>query len=62
MMQRRVKRIPTPEEYNEEYFLKNWGGFEEYLQGKVSLRHQKALEYLEVHPGETILDIGCARG
>lgn len=62
MIQRRMKKTHPPGEYTEDYFLTNWGGFEEYLQGKISLRHQRALEYLEVHPGEVILDIGCARG
>ena len=62
MTRRKIKRIHTSDEYNEDYFLTNWGGFEERLQGKVSLRHRRALEYLEVHPGEIILDVGCARG
>ena len=62
MTRRKIKKTYTPDEYNEDYFLTNWGGFEERLQGKISLRHQRALEYLKVHPGEVILDVGCARG
>lgn len=53
---------PSPSEYTEDYFLTNCGGYKECLQGKIPLRHRKALEYLEVHPGEVILDIGCGRG
>lgn len=57
-----MKRTPPPEEYTEEYFLANCGGFQEYLSGKLPLRHRKALEYLAVRRGEVILDIGCGRG
>jgi 2-polyprenyl-3-methyl-5-hydroxy-6-metoxy-1,4-benzoquinol methylase len=55
-------KTPAPKEYTEEYFLTDCGGFKEYLQGEMPLRHKKALLYLEVHPGEFILDIGCGRG
>lgn len=62
MLYGRQKKTPDPDEYTKEYFLTDCGGFKEYLQGKLSLRHQKALEYLAVNPGEVILDIGCGRG
>jgi SAM-dependent methyltransferase len=62
MSSNRFDKTPSPEEYTEEYFLTDCGGFKEYLQGKLSLRHQKAVEYLAIRPGEVILDIGCGRG
>ena len=62
MTQGRAKKVPTREDYSEEYFLINWKGYKESLRGEVSLRHKNALEYLDVHPGDMILDIGCARG
>jgi len=62
MVKRRIKHTPLPHNYSEWYFLKNWDGAEKLSQGKFSLRHLKALEYLRVHPGELILDIGCGRG
>jgi ubiquinone/menaquinone biosynthesis C-methylase UbiE len=58
----KVNKTPAPEEYTEEYFLTNCGGYKEYLEGELSQRHRKALEYLQVRPGEAILDIGCGRG
>jgi len=60
--QESLKRTPPSEEYTEEYFLTDCGGFTDYLQGRLSLRHRKALEYLKVRRGEVILDVGCGRG
>jgi len=62
MPRHEAKRTPAPNEYTEEYFLTNCGGFKEYLKGEIPLRHTKALEYLHVNRGEAILDIGCGRG
>jgi hypothetical protein len=61
MPRHETKRTPTPNEYTEEYFLTNCGGFKEYLKGEIPLRHMRALEYLQVNRGEAILDTGCRR-
>jgi SAM-dependent methyltransferase len=62
MVKRKVKSTPLPHEYSEWYFLENWDGAEKLSRGEFALRHLKALEYLGVHPGDLILDIGCGRG
>jgi SAM-dependent methyltransferase len=62
MTKRKIKLTPSPNEYTEDYFLKNCGGYKDYLHGEIPQRHMKALQYLRVNRGEVILDIGCGRG
>jgi 2-polyprenyl-3-methyl-5-hydroxy-6-metoxy-1,4-benzoquinol methylase len=62
-LQHDLKKTPDAKEYTEEYYRSTCCGyFEEYLRGEIPLKHRKALQYLEVHPREVILDIGCGRG
>lgn len=51
--------------YDEEYYLTNCGGYEEFnaTNGEVlSLRLSRALEIGKVAQGERVLDLGCGRG
>lgn len=47
---------------SQEYYVKAYDGYEEFLEGKTCSRLRKALNYLNPQPGQVILDIGCGRG
>ena len=47
--------------YNEEYFKTRCGAYDDYQQGRISLRYDKLLKYLSL-PVNTALDLGCGRG
>lgn len=56
---------PGPSEYSEEYYLTACDGHSEYVAGKNILQNQRlrALwHFLRVHPGISLLDLGCGRG
>lgn len=58
-----MRKTPPPEEYTLEYYLNACEGFWEFQRGEeFSPRHRIALQYLNIKPGERVLDIGCGRG
>jgi len=54
-----------PSEYNDSYFLKRLGGFQEFRESggrRIAPRFAKAMRMARIRPGERALDIGCGRG
>ncbi len=61
-MRRRID-LPSPTVYTEEYFLSGaCEGLDEYLTGRISAVKQREFEFLDVRPGDRVLDLGCGRG
>ena len=64
---RRQEKLPSVPAslYDEEYYLTDCGGYEEFnaTRGEVlSLRLSRALDLGKVDQGERVLDLGCGRG
>ena len=57
----KMKSLPS-DMYNKKYFLEVCGGYEEFSKDGFTLRIKKCLSYLNVKPGDKILDAGCGRG
>ena len=45
-----------------EYYTIGFYGHKEFLEGRTTPRHRKALNLLDPKPGQLILDVGCGRG
>ncbi|HVB92503.1 MAG TPA: class I SAM-dependent methyltransferase [Acidimicrobiales bacterium] len=55
--------LPPSTIYSEDYFLsKACEGLDEYLVGQISLVKQHEFDYLDVRPGDLVLDLGSGRG
>ena len=61
-MRRRID-LPPPTIYTEEYFLSGaCEGLGEYLTGRISAVKRREFQFLDVQPGDLVLDLGCGRG
>jgi ubiquinone/menaquinone biosynthesis C-methylase UbiE len=59
----RRRPLPPSTIYSEDYFLSGaCEGLDEYLAGGLSQIKQHEFSYLDVQPGERVLDLGCGRG
>ena len=55
--------LPPSDVYSEDYFLSGaCEGLTEYLAGGLSQIKQHEFSYLDVQPGDRVLDLGCGRG
>lgn len=57
-----TRKTPPSNVYTKDYLLSHSAGFKEFSEGKISPKHEKAIQYLEPRPNERILDVGCGRG
>jgi ubiquinone/menaquinone biosynthesis C-methylase UbiE len=59
----RARTLPQSSVYTAEYFLSGaCEGLDEYLAGGLSQIKQHEFAYLDVQPGDRVLDLGCGRG
>lgn len=52
--------------YDDNYFLRDCGGYEAFKKGKgksyFDTRHSSLIGLLDIHKDESVLDVGCGRG
>lgn len=61
-MRERTLKSVDPSLYDREYFLSHCEGYKQFLEGRISPRLKKAVDFLSPGQKLTILDVGCGRG
>ena len=48
--------------YDKKYFLEKEDGYSDFVKGKIADRFKRALDLVEIHSADKILDLGAGRG